>query len=138
IIGIEPVSKAKVGTLIEHLGNYNSTKDENGKIIHSPAKTADQPPDFELLPAFLEYRRLRYQQNKVFPEIDAKVDARHGGADEADDDGVNANDIAEAMTSHDDEADEEVDPGQPLPARLYIGAQLVSFQIEDKDTKKVQ
>src|SRR6516165_9669203 len=50
IIGIEPASKARVGDLTKHLGNYNEVKDEDGNVVRAAARTLDQPPDWELLP----------------------------------------------------------------------------------------
>src|SRR5437868_524296 len=36
LIGIDPPSKAKVGTLVEHLENYKPILDENGRVVRVP------------------------------------------------------------------------------------------------------
>jgi lipoprotein-releasing system permease protein len=140
IIGIEPASKAKVGDLTKHLGNYNPVKDEDGNVVRTAARTLDQPPDWELLPAFLEYRRNRMASSRMFRDDD--IDGQNfrptndvsgkNATDSSDPDG-----IMERIEREETPA-EDVDPAAPLPARLYIGYQLVSFQYEDKETKKVK
>ncbi|MGE5191693.1 MAG: ABC transporter permease [Deltaproteobacteria bacterium] len=134
IIGIQPDSKAQVGDLTKHLGNYNEVKDEDGNVVRPAARTLDQPPDWELLPAFLEYRRMRDAQNRRLDgEVAAGNDAnRKAPAGKADDSEIPAG------LMDDDAPAENADPGAPLPARLYVGHQLVSFQYEDKETKKVR
>src|SRR5882672_5628927 len=41
LIGIEPASKSKVGTLTDHLENYKPETDENGKTIGRAPKSTD-------------------------------------------------------------------------------------------------
>jgi lipoprotein-releasing system permease protein len=140
IIGIEPASKAKVGDLTKHLGNYNPVKDEDGNIVRPAARTLDQPPDWELLPAFLEYRRNRIAGNRMFRDDDMDGQSLHPTNDINGKNATEPSDPAEIMERMEREEMrvEDVDPAAPLPARLYIGQQLVSFQYEDKETKKVR
>src|SRR5690349_4020992 len=70
IIGIEPASKAKVGDLTKHLGNYSPVKDEDGNFLAPAARSLDQSPDWELLPAFLEYRRNRIASSRMLRDDD--------------------------------------------------------------------
>src|SRR5262245_33169633 len=141
IIGIEPATKAKVGDLTKHLGNYNAVNDEDGNTVRTAARTLDQPPDWELLPAFLEYRRNRIASSRMFRDDDmdgqnfgpAANDAKDKTATEP----LDPAEIMERMERNEVPA-EDADPAAPLPARLYIGQQLVSFQYEDKETKKVK
>jgi lipoprotein-releasing system permease protein len=141
IIGIEPASKAKVGDLTKHLGNYNPVKDEDGNTVRTAARTLDQPPDWELLPAFLEYRRNRITSSRLFRDDD--IDGQNFGpaANDATDkyaaEPVDPEEILQRIERAEKPA-EDADPAAPLPARLYIGYQLVSFQYEDKETKKVR
>jgi len=137
IIGIEPASKAKVGDLTKHLGNYNPVKDEDGNIVQPAARSLDQPPDWELVPAFLEYRRNRIASNRFIhdDDLDGQMIRPPDGTDGTD--LTDTDKMLQRMQDADTTA-EDVDPAAPLPARLYIGYQLVSFQYEDKETKKVK
>src|SRR5262245_20042507 len=141
IIGIEPASKAKVGDLTKHLGNYNAVNDEDGNTVRTAARTLDQPPDWELLPVFLEYRRNRIASSRLLRDDD--IDGQNFGPAANDARGKNATDPVDPeeileQFERDETPAEDVDPAAPLPARLYIGYQLVSFQYEDKETKKVK
>ncbi|HEY2251335.1 MAG TPA: FtsX-like permease family protein [Planctomycetaceae bacterium] len=137
IIGIEPASKAKVGTLVEHLENYQPVRDEMGRIVHAAERSADEPPDWKLLETFLEYRRMRLQQQRLMhDESEAEEEAevgRHGKAVDA----LAKDDKLRNPFEEDDalRTDAQIDDG-PLRARVYIGAQLISFQIQDKGDKK--
>lgn len=132
IIGIEPESKAKVGTLTEHLENYKPVLDDEGRMIRVAAHNPEDPPNWELLPAFLEYRRNRINNNRMFQDDDAQElhEQTAGRPDE--------NGIPQGILEDDEPAKGNEDPAAPLPARLYLGYQLVSFQYEDKETKKVK
>src|SRR5262245_43157246 len=141
IIGIDPVSKAKVGTLTEHLENYKPVRDDEGHLVRAAARNPDDPPNWDLLPAFLEYRRNRINNRNIFHDDDGdeaehakRVDA---GGDKAagkrDDDNT-----PKGLFDDEEPAQGNEDPAAPLPARVYLGYQLVSFPYEDKDTKKVK
>ncbi len=142
IIGIEPESKAKVGTLTEHLENYKPAKDDEGRVVHAALRKPGQVPDFELLPTFMKYRRMRSSQAQAFGNDDADDQDARGPADEA---AANDRDAkAKEKKMLDDligggaAGRENEDPAAPLPARAYIGAQIVSYQYEDRDTKKIK
>lgn len=136
IIGIEPASKAKVGDLVKHLENYQESRDEKGEIIPA-ARSIDEPPDFRLLDAFMEYRRMRLQQQRLMrDDSDAEEDSDTGRHEQA----AGAVDKTQEILNKFDEEDQlrtdaESDDG-PLRARVYVGAQLVSFPIQDKGEKK--
>ena len=51
---------------------------------------------------------------------------------------VDEDNIPKGLFDDEDRAGGNEDPAAPLPARVYIGYQLVSFQYEDKETKKVR
>jgi lipoprotein-releasing system permease protein len=140
IIGIEPASKAKVGTLTEHLENYKPVKDDQGRVIRTAARNPDDAPNWDLLPEFLEYRRNRIRNRNTFR--DDLEESQHPAAEEA-----NGSDVAgkgddvkipDGLFNDDEPAKGNEDPAAPLPARVYLGYQLVSFQYEDKETKKPQ
>ncbi len=82
IIGIEPESKAKVGTLTEHLENYKPVIDDQGRVVRAAARNPEDPPNWELLPAFLEYRRNRINTNHVFHDDDAHELHEHAAAND--------------------------------------------------------
>jgi len=106
-----------------------------GDIIPA-ARSLDQPPDFNLLDAFLEYRRMRLQQQRLMrDDSDAEEDPDAGRHEKA---AVAADRTQELLNKFDEEdelrTDAENDDG-PLRARVYVGAQLVSFPIQDKGEK---
>jgi lipoprotein-releasing system permease protein len=132
LIGIDPESKSRVGTLADHLESYKAEKDASGAIVGPALRPADQPPDWDLLPPHQEYRNYRTRQ----PQLDL--------TDEDDEPVVAADDSPE--TNLERAIDEERQPrrltqeelSRPLPARVYIGYQLVSFQTIDPETGKVR
>jgi lipoprotein-releasing system permease protein len=148
LLGIDPVSKSKVGTLVEHLENYKPVIDEEtGKVIHPAAKSPHDPPDWELAAEYLDYRRMRLQHERMFREeedpqeeltpkettqqnADAKSPAVAEGGDP----------LLDRIMEGGFEPENTVpaDPAAPLDARVYVGAQLVSFQYEDRQTGKVK
>jgi lipoprotein-releasing system permease protein len=138
IIGIEPASKAKVGTLVEHLENYQPLFDEQGRIVQAALRAADEAPDWRLLDSFLEYRRMRLQEQRLMRNDmnDEEVPQAGRNAKPA---GVVTNDDQERINRFDEvddsRPDAPIDDG-PLKARVYIGAQLISFRTEDKAEKK--
>lgn len=144
IIGIEPASKAKVGTLAEHLENYQPVKDDNGKIVQAAARAPGQPPDWELLPAFLDYRRMRMQQERLFNDDEAEEEVSGEQQAQTDRDKETGKTEPEDVMDQLDRIKADNAPktsdemAAPLRARAYIGAQLVSFQYEDKEAKKVK
>lgn len=145
LIGIEPETKAKVGTLVEHLENYKPTVDENGVVV-PPLKKAGEAPDWDLLRTFVEYRRMRMAQERLFgPDEDAMegTDSEEGAEDnpprkqnDEESDPLLDQLIAREPKRAEPGTKTEEDLAAPLPARMYIGAQLVSFQYEDKETGK--
>jgi lipoprotein-releasing system permease protein len=134
IIGIEPASKAKVGDLVRHLENYQPVKDEFGNIVRVPERTLDVPPDWKLLESFLEYRRLRLQQQRLMrddSDVDDQPEAR-----EPDVALTKEQDLMNRLDAEDGpRTNNELDDG-PLRARIYVGAQLISFPIQDKNGGK--
>src|SRR5690242_3659044 len=62
LIGIEPDTKSQVGTLVDHLENYKPELDESGKVIGAALRSRDQPPNWDLLRPYLEYRKLRTRE----------------------------------------------------------------------------
>ena len=138
IIGIEPASKAKVGTLVEHLENYQPVKDDNGRIARAAERSADEPPDWKLLKVFLDYRRMRLQQDRLMGH-DADDDEEPAAARVKQPAGVALTREQELLNRFeaDDDArtDAQIDDG-PLKARVYVGAQLISFPFQDKTENK--
>ena len=128
IIGIDPESKSKVGTLKDHLENYKPVLDEEGRIAHAPAKSPDEPPDWELPDEYMKYRRMRTRVSQLSdPDQD---ELPHGRRRAAEDD-----DILDRIADE-DAARKNEDPAEPMPARAYVGAQLAGFLYVDKETNK--
>jgi len=142
LIGIDPESKAKVGTLTDHLENYKPETDDEGKVVAPAAKSAGDPPDWELLAAHLEYRRLRMREpdfTNRWDEEDDPVRADPAGAGDGEEvppgeDGLDEDLLRDLIGGASKEAGATEDPARPLPARVYVGAQLVSFLSEDRET----
>jgi lipoprotein-releasing system permease protein len=140
IIGIEPASKAKVGTLVEHLENYQPLFDENGRLVHAALRSAEEAPDWKLLDSYLEYRRMRLQQQRLMRDDVDDVEQPEQGRD-----GKSApialttqQELLNRLDAEDDSpTDAPVDDG-PLKACVYVGAQLISFRTEDKAEKKAR
>ncbi len=138
IIGIEPASKAKVGTLVDHLENYQPVKDDTGRIVRVAERSADEPPDWKLLDMYLEYRRMRLQQQRLMR--DDTDDEDELGAERREKPAAVALTKEQELINRFEEADDaqtdaQIDDG-PLKARVYVGAQLISFPIQDKTEKK--
>jgi lipoprotein-releasing system permease protein len=134
LIGIEPETKAQVGTLVDHLENYKPELDENGKVVAAPLRARDQPPNWDLLPPYLEYRRMRTKQIPLDVDDDepAPAEVAKGEKEEKGEKADEGNDpFGNDRPSNRLTAEERA---RPLPARIYIGAQLGSFQYEDRDT----
>jgi len=139
LIGIDPVSKARVGTLTEHLETYQpriNPEDPGGPRL--PALRApDQAPNWELLPEYMAIRRERLARERAIGALEARRATRD---DEAADD-------SDEPSQHDEILDDlealgprrrRADPAEPHPARVYIGHQLVSFPYEDKETREIR
>lgn len=130
IVGIDPVSKSKVGTLTEHLENYKPLKDDDGNIVRPPLFAPGTEPGWDLPEVFMEERRERISRARAFepiedPEPEVASDEAEG--DEA---------IREFMEGKDD--DSPRDPAAPHRARVYIGYQLVTVPYLDKETGKTR
>jgi len=145
IIGIDPASKAKVGTLVDHLENYKPMLDDNGRAIRAPEYSCDRPASFELPEIYVEYRRMRIQQNDLLrgddPEdedgfVRSKTDAA-GGQKRAGDPQEKQGLVDEMLNDTQGPRVAE-DPAAPLRARAFVGAQLISFPYPDKESGKTR
>ena len=146
LIGIDPVSKSKVGTLVDHLETYQPEKDSRtGKVVAQAPRAKNEPPSWDLLPAFMESRRIRAMQ-PVFDASDEDDDEpvtvgsatrKEKPAAEADALDVEEGPDLTAIIGS-DKVDTPVDRAAPLPARVYVGAQLVSFQYPDHETGDIR
>ena len=152
IIGIDPHSKAKVSDLTQHLMNYQTVRSKEGNIERSALRRLDQEPDWELEPEFREHRRMRAHQRKMldleqgspFATTDKKAPAAEPNPAEpaAGDDPAMAggldDDLLNAVNEQQAAREADLDPSDPLPARAYIGAGLISFLYEDRETKEIR
>ena len=136
LVGIDPQSKAQVGPLAEYLGAYQPVV-EDGKVIEPPKRGLNEPPNWDLLPKYLAYRKSRVSQRQWMRQIE------------------NTHDDVETETTT-TKTVEEGDPllselestqpikplsveeeAAPLPGRVYVGLGVVSFLREDKQGKQV-
>lgn len=137
LIGIDPATKSQVGTLAPHLESYQPVKDKAGHIVRPALRTLDTLPDWELPEEAQTYRKMRVQQQRLF-----------AGADEVEGDLVDVEDAPEMakanpdpfMNNQKEEPDELTleEAAAPLKGRAYIGAGLISFPYEDKETKDLK
>ncbi|MCY2962410.1 MAG: FtsX-like permease family protein [Planctomycetota bacterium] len=128
IVGIDPVSKAKVGALPEHLENYKPVKDDDGNIVRAPLYAANIPPSWDLHPTYLEERRERINRSRAFDPVDEP------STSSTEDD----SDAAIKEFAQEGGEQEATDPTAPHKARVYIGFQLVTMPYVDKETGKTR
>ena len=132
IVGIDPESKSKVGTLKEHLENFKPLKDEEGRVIRDPLYAREQVPGWDLHPTYLAERRERIARAKAFDQFDEPAEEPSNPADPT-------GDSDEAVKAwQQEEEGKVVDPTAPHPARVYIGYQLVTVPYVDKETGKTR
>ncbi len=75
LIGIDPESKAQVGTLVDNLENYQEVRDDDGKFVRAAARKRGEVPNWELIDEHMEYRRRRAEQQRIFD--DTMMDSAH-------------------------------------------------------------
>jgi lipoprotein-releasing system permease protein len=137
LIGIDPVSKAEVGPLVDYLQSYQPEREE-GKVVRAPERTRDVPPGWELTASAAEYRREWSERQRWFLEQLRNERDVHQGLNEPE---------AQEATPGENGADAASDPfapgaappapiapvatGELLPGRLYVGQGLISFLDDD-------
>lgn len=147
LIAIDPVSKAKMGTLTEHLFNYMPQRDETGNIIGPARYGADVTASFELheLDQAFRTEQMNIQRERrkhaeameelkspnPFPVEAAGAELAPGGL--FDGEVVPAED-AEMGSFFNDDPEEEVDLTSPLQGRVFVGSELVTIKYEDPQT----
>ena len=158
LIGIEPDSKAKVGILKDHLANFQPDKDGD-KVLHPPARSMDQAPNWELLESYMNYRRMRVEQQRwmhrpepveedaempalaAAPAVAVVLDKSFPFVTEAGETQVAENPFDQGIQFTDETAPRELtleEQAAPLPGRLYVGLGIVSFQYENQKTGKLE
>lgn len=134
LIGIEPETKAQVGTLTDHLESYKPDIDEEGRVVGAALRSKDQPPNWDLLPRFMEYRRARAMVEPVETDDRSEAEANDEPADENKDETDAATDLAGALGNARPARLTAEELARPLPARVYVGSQLVTFQSTNRET----
>lgn len=137
LIGIDPPSKAQVGTLIEHLENYKPILDEKGRVVRPPEFARDHVPGWDPTVSCLEYRRMRAQQDHLMRDDDDAELIKPDDAVPGDGDKNKHADILEQLNQNAAERTDEL-LGALMKARIYVGAQLISFPFPDKNEKKTR
>lgn len=159
IIGIDPKTKAQVGTLVSHLESHQETRYENEQgqtVVVPPRRKLTDIPGWDLLPEQQELRshklrelQLRQSMQQPAPNAELGIVAKkqeqgvegdaEPGEKQAEKGGDAAGDpLLEQMLEQPNAVVEAADPGAPLPARCYIGSSLVRFPYKDPHTNKVR
>ena len=159
IVGIVPWEKAKVGPLVDCLASHNPTT-ENGEVL--PAlRSPDESPGWELTSEAAEWRRLiKEEQEAVLRNeglldpsapigtVPPGVDVSAAGEPEIPEPPIF--DEPETSVSDVETPFDPVDPfsmyesagsgirKEPHEARVYIGEGLVSYQVRDPETGKLE
>lgn len=79
IIGIDPESKSRVGTLTQHLMRYQPKTDEFGTVVGPPDRSPDQIPDFE--PSSSAIARRKYLLERI-SKMNRHIQSHNPGPDE--------------------------------------------------------
>lgn len=145
LIGIDPVSKAQVGPLVDYLNSYQPER-ENGKLIRPAQRSRDLPPGWELTADDARYRKEAATRQQWFLQQLRQEQDQHKGlnqqpqpaGEESPFDAAVADSPFDAPSLADELPMETVEPGELLPGRLYIGQGLVSFLYEDEETGKAR
>lgn len=157
LVGIEPEGKSLVGPMMDYLKSYQPEK-RNGKIVAPPLRTRDEPLGWKLTAEALDFRRRKVEAELKFMQQDGydvgqgpPQGPTQGGVQQASAASVPAGDEAtnEVELAFSDEAPEDVpnfddpvfpeateearDPREPLDARVYIGSELISVPVQNKE-----
>jgi lipoprotein-releasing system permease protein len=158
LIGIEPETKAQVGTLKEHLTNYQSTLDDDGNVIQPAKRSMSQVPDWVLHKDQEAARLIRARQRQMFgrgvisgsPEVESTdampqrdeptIKPAAASQTETEDPTKLANpfDNDPAMASPKSDEEQLADLAAPLAARVYVGIGLVSYPYQNRRTGQVE
>jgi lipoprotein-releasing system permease protein len=156
LIGIDPKTKAEVspvaGLFQSSLDSYQTIR-ERGQVVREPLREATEPPDWELTPDAMQYRRhhiklqqeyiekRKWETNRVQPEAEASDDDASATNASAAAENPFANPVPNAGAT--DKAPDfktsqkpaaEVDPAAPQLARVILGDGLISFVYRDEET----
>lgn len=166
IHGIDPPGKALVGPLQDYLESYNSVY-EDGRLVRPPLRAAGTPLGWELTEEAAAHRReMKDLMAMQLSPYDTTVGNKVLEFDDPDDvpavDGISPSPTEDASTSEgpnpadapsaspsevavsDDPFGQSFGPvpleinTSPLPARIYLGEGIVSFQSEDPDTGRLK
>lgn len=149
LVGIDPAGKASVGPLKDYLASYNPEM-EDGTIIREAERDSDEPISFNLTPEARKYRRMVKAQEQLYlqgndPVYDPAADIVPKGESTdkseapafdgsvAEDDTTQAPPGPDQLFAPGSSTVPEVDPTAPLPARVFLGEQITSFQMKDEN-----
>lgn len=147
LVGIDPKGKASVGPLKSYLESYNTTN-MNG-VEKQATRAWDTPLSWELTKQAAEYRRYMkedelkflndpappiFHDSNLSPE-DIEVPAFEEIASQDSPEDVPGFDpSAPDLTSPIELSNEPIDPGAPMPARIYLGEQIAGYMIRNPET----
>lgn len=146
IHGIDPKGKALVGPLQGYLDSYNPVL-EDGRVARPALRPADTPLGWELTAEAAAYRKEIKELNALqlqssdkeilneMPKFDDPSGAQQAPAVASD---ATATPLPEdPFGEHFGPVPLEIQTG-PLPARLYLGEGIVSFQVQDDETGRLR
>ncbi len=140
LIGIDPDSKSEVGPLTDHLLSFQPER-EDGKIVAAPQREVHERPSWNLTSVAAEHRRewarrqqWMLEQMRREREHDRRMEEEAGDR-QSDADGESNPFDAEVA---EDEVPSVEELCELLTGRIFIGAGLVSFPYEEKETGKIK
>lgn len=131
LIGIDPPSKNRVGDLAIHLENYKPVLDDQGRVVRASEYSRDHIPGWDLPATYMESRLMRAQEQRMMRDVGDDADP----LTRDDQDGQEG--ILARLENVNEKRNEEV-LGALMKARLYVGAQIISFPVSDKVEKKTR
>ena len=161
IVGIDPAGKASVGPLKDYLASHNPEMEE-GQIVREAERQPNEAISFNLTPGAQKYRQMVKAEEQLYlhdntPAFDPLADMIPGGDDQAATPleapvfDATAPEATPNATTPDDAALADAppnpdsvfrpgtadlpaaDPTAPLPARVFLGEQITSFQMRDEN-----
>lgn len=151
IQGIDPAGKAQVGPLQDYLDSYNRIL-EDGVEVRPALRNREEPLGWELTAEGEKHFRMVQERNRLFledqqsgqpdpqpqdpqPEMESPVfDSEPVPV--ADNETPQQEPAPEPIFTNDDS--QPLEPGGPLPARIYLGEGLISFMARNPETGRQQ
>ncbi len=161
LIGIDPAGKASVGPLVDYLQSYQPEV-EDGRVLRPAERDRNEAPNWDLTSLSATYRQEMAERQRWFMEqLRSEQQLHQGLVERPSSIEQTANETPVAIEGETPTADAvttaanpgedpfgtanmaaelqphvAVEPGDPLPGRLYVGMGLVSYLGIDQTTGK--